>query len=333
MVKKNRALPGPRKNTRVKNTPMKKAARVLTSLGRGVKSVATEAAHVGRQVAAAGGRAWGDYSDWARAQNIKAAEHNLAMTELRLKKRNLMDEMPEMVSGDEGGGPGWDGMGGDGRYPLAERRMPAPVRRFVPATPVGYPSFHEPPAPSVQHTPQAGQTIQINVGQQPQGRGQPPREESFTFQPGEVPMEMAAEPGFAQPDQRELGREPGYEEPQFPQGYQRVRPVIRRGPVARYHPLDQTGILGSTGILQTRTHLGSTGALGSHDTAIRTRGLLMSTGMLRATGAYRRRIYRPPQTLGIDALGPLPERLPEERAQPAPMPKRRPGQVPKRGQR
>jgi len=329
--KKNRALPGPRKNKGTnKNTPMKKAVRVLTSLGRGVKSVAREAAIAGREVAAAGGRAWSDYSDWARAQNIKAAEHNLAMTELRMKKRNLMQEseMPDLVmGGDEGAG--WDGMDGQGRYPLPERRMPVPDRRYIPAVPVGYPSFHEPPAPPAQHVPQAGQTIQINVGgQQPQTRGLPPREESFTFQPGEVPMEMAQEPGFEQPV--EAGRElPPY-------GYQRARPVIRREPAVRYHPLDQTGILGSTGILQTRGFLGRTGALGSHDSSMRTRGLLMSTGMLRATGAYQRRIYRPPSAMGVYSLGPLPApgeggaaTHPENKPLPPP-PKRRPGQVPRR---
>jgi len=326
--KRNRAIPGPRKNAKVeKNTPMKKAVRVLTSLGRGVKSVSREAAHVGREVAAAGGRAWSDYSDWARAQNVKAAEHNLAMTELRMKKRNILDEMPEMVGGDEGGGPGWGGADGQGRFPLPERRMPD--RRFVPATPVGYPTFHE--APAMQAHPQGGQTITVNVGTGQGSRGLPPREESIHIpMAGEVPMEMAPGQGFER-DEREFGREPISEEPQFPQGFQRARPMIRRGPIARYHPLDQTGILGSTGILQTRGFLGQTGALNSGRTG-GTGRLLMSTGMLRATGAYQRRTYRPPQTIGVESLGPLPEPLPEERARPTPPP-RRPGQVPGRRQR
>lgn len=320
--KKNRALPGPRKNKQVeKNTPMKKAARVLTSLGRGIKEVSKEAAHVGREVAAAGGRAWSDYSDWARAQNIRAAEHNLAMTELRMKKRNLLNEMPEMVSGEEGG-PGWDGADGRGRFPLPDRRIPD--RRFVPATPVGYPSFRE---PTEQSGAQPGQTITVNVGTQPGARSLPPREESIRIPlSGEVPMEMAAEPSFEQPSPG-----PRFEEQMPSYEYQRPRPMIRRGPITRYHPLDRTGILGSTGILQTRGFLGQTGALSS-SRAGGTGRILMSTGMLRATGAWRRN-YSPPKALGVESLGILPE--PGRAEQPAQqsMPKRRPGQVPGRGRR
>lgn len=344
MVRKNRQIPGPKKNKSVvKNTPMKKAARVLTALGRGAKSLGREAIAAGGAATRAGGEAWSGYSDWAREQNIKAAEHNLAMTELRMQKRQILEgsEAPELV---EGGDTGWTGGRATGRFPLPDRRYVTGVddMRDVSRTPVRYveqPVYVRQTPPS----PQAGQSINIVVGAQPQAQGAPPQREAIYIPPPEAQIPIGAEMG---PEMGpEMGMEPTYvtapaEELGFQQSYQRPRPTIRREPIMRFRPTDRTGILGTTGILQTRTFLGSTGALASRERAvgIGTGRLLLSTGMLRATGAYQSRTYRPPRVIGVQSLGPI--MAPQEEAQqppqqpPAkPQPKRKPGQVPNRGMR